>query len=77
MTDAERFYNEIADRYMIAMAACDYAKAADIAREVYNWLGCRSQNEQILPTGDATGTAGYLVHWAERRIVMLEGLAKG
>lgn len=26
---------------------------------------------QILPTGDITGTAGYLVAWAEKRVEML------
>lgn len=76
MAQAESFYNEISDRYLIALSQCDYAKAAEIVKEVSRWLGCRRSTEQILPTGDITGQAGYLCDWAERRVAVLERMAK-
>ena len=71
MESAEKFYSEICDRYSSAMSSGDYITAAGVAKEVRNWLGCRRMSEQILPTGDITGTAGYLVAWAEKRVEML------
>ena len=71
MAPAEKFYSEICDRYSAAMSSGDYIAAAGVAKEVRNWLGCRRMSEQILPTGDITGTAGYLVAWAEKRVEML------
>lgn len=68
---AEKFYSEMSDRYSAAMSSGDYIAAAGVAKEVRNWLGCRRMSEQILPTGDVTGTAGYLVAWAEKRVEML------
>ena len=76
MDYAEKFYSEICDRYSAAMSAGDYSGAAKVAKEVRNWLGCRRMSEQILPTGDITGTAGYLVAWAEKRVVMLDRMSK-
>lgn len=73
---ATDFYNEIADRYFIAMSQCDYAKTAETIKEVSRWLGCRRSTEQILQTGDITGQAGYLCDWAERRVAVLERMAK-
>ena len=57
MESAEKFYSEICDRYSTAMSSGDYIAAAGVAKEVGNWLGCRRMGEQILPTGDITGTA--------------------
>lgn len=71
MESAEKFYSEICDRYSAAMSSGDYIAAAGVAKEVRNWLGCRRMSEQILPTGDIAGTAGYLVAWAEKRVEML------
>ena len=71
MESAEKFYSEICDRYSAAMSSGDYIAAAGVAKEVRNWLGCRRMSEQILPTGDITGTAGYLVEWAGKRAEML------
>ena len=71
MDYAEKFYSEMCGRYSAAMSSGDYIAAAGVAKEVRNWLGCRRMSEQILPTGDITGTAGYLVAWAEKMAEML------
>ena len=71
MESAEKFYSEICDRYSAAMSSGDYIAAAGVAKEVRNWLGCRRMSEQILPTCDITGTAGYLVERTEKRVDML------
>lgn len=76
MESAEKFYSEICDRYSAAMSSGDYIAAAGVAKEVRNWLRCRRMSEQILPTGDITGTAGYLVEWAEKRVEMLGRMAE-
>lgn len=70
-TDDTEGYNRLADAYAECMSRHDYEGAFNAAQSVRRWLGVRSNRAQILPTGDVTGQAHYLLGWADRRIEML------
>lgn len=67
-------YNRLTLGYERAMGRRDYVSARVAVRAIQAWLGTRSNTAQILPTGDVTGQAHYLLGWAARREAMLDGM---